>query len=125
MLKRVAILFVVALVMIVATACSGKSTPAPAPTKAPAAQEAPADASAGLSAALDAAQNKDWAAVETNLKAALAASTDSQQQAVIQKMLDDLGQKKYDKVTEDLLEETLGGGEESGGGEGSESGEGN
>ena len=56
MLKRVTILFVIALAMIMATACSSKSTPAPAPTKAPAAQEAPADASAAVSAALHAAQ---------------------------------------------------------------------
>ena len=135
MLKRIMILSVVALMMLIVAACGGKSkeAPAPAPTEAPAAApteapatqeqsaapEAPIDAGAALAAALDAAQNKDWTAVETNLKAALDASADPQQQAVIQQMLDDLSAGNNDKVAEDLLEETLGSGEA---GEGAEAG---
>ena len=135
MLKRIMILSVVALMMLIVAACGGKSkeAPAPAPTEAPAAApteapatqeqsaapEAPIDAGAALAAALDAAQNKDWTAVETNLKAALEASADPQQQAVIQQMLDDLSAGNNDKVAEDLLEETLGSGEA---GEGAEAG---
>ena len=55
-----------------------------------------------LQTALNAAQDGDWARVESELNEAADLSTDAQQQAAINELLDDLSNQKYDEIVSDL-----------------------
>ncbi len=75
----------------------------PPPTKAPEAkQPTTGEVGAFLDKALDAAKAGDWEKAKEELQEALDVSTDPQQKAAIEEIIEDIEKQKYDEVVEDL-----------------------
>ena len=111
MLKRNRILAILFSLMLVSGLSLWPAAAAPQTPEYWASAQSGGDVASHLEAALDAAHAEDWDTVEAELNEALDLSTDAQQHAAIEELLEDLDRGDYEEVISDL-EGMVGGGAE-------------